>query len=71
MVMYPEVQARAQRELDKVLRQGQLPTFGDREMCPYIECLVQEVLRYAALLFNPICHPLTNTLQMAACGTLG
>ena len=49
MVLYPEAQRKAQQELDRVLRHGQLPNFGDRENLPYTECVVQEVLRYVVL----------------------
>lgn len=50
MVLYPEAQRRAQSEIDKVLRHGQLPNFGDRETLPYTDCLMQEVLRYVTMM---------------------
>ncbi|KAF7336093.1 Cytochrome P450 [Mycena venus] len=49
MALYPEVQAAAQAELDRVLSPGQLPRLSDRPSLPYIECLMREVLRW-----NPI-----------------
>ncbi|KAF7360801.1 Cytochrome P450 [Mycena venus] len=49
MALYPEVQAAAQAELDRVLSPGQLPGLSDRPSLPYIECLMREVLRW-----NPI-----------------
>ena len=47
MVLYPECQAKAQEEIDAVIGSDRLPEFQDRESLPYLECLVQETLRYA------------------------
>ena len=33
-------------ELDAVVGPNRLPTFEDRDSLPYVECVVQEVLRY-------------------------
>ncbi|RXW21583.1 hypothetical protein EST38_g4282 [Candolleomyces aberdarensis] len=46
MMTHPEVQRRAQSEIDAVLPSGQLPTFEDRESLPYITAMVKEVLRW-------------------------
>ncbi|KAF9469506.1 cytochrome P450 [Collybia nuda] len=46
MVFNPECQARAQKEIDTVIGSGRLPGFEDRESLPYVECLVQETLRW-------------------------
>ncbi|EIN11999.1 cytochrome P450 [Punctularia strigosozonata HHB-11173 SS5] len=46
MVLYPEVQARAQEELDRVLAPGAAPTFDDYEQLPYIRAIVKESLRW-------------------------
>ena len=45
MVLYPQVQARAQKELDSYL-QGRLPDFPDEHSLPYITAIVKEVLRW-------------------------
>ena len=50
MVKYPEVQAKAQRELDTVLGPNHLPSFADREDLPYLSALVKECLRWEVLL---------------------
>ena len=47
MVCYPEVQKKAQTELDKVL-DGRLPEHSDLFSLPYLLALVKEVYRYAA-----------------------
>ena len=46
MVMNPEVQAKAQAELDKVIGRGRLPEPGDRASLPYTSALVKELLRW-------------------------
>ncbi|KAJ7286148.1 cytochrome P450 [Mycena rebaudengoi] len=46
MARYPEVQAKAQAEIDAVIGTHRLPTFEDREKLPYVEALFKEVLRY-------------------------
>ena len=44
MLLFPEVQKKAQDELDAVL-QGQLPEFRDEPNLPYISAIVKELLR--------------------------
>ncbi|RDW93644.1 cytochrome P450 [Aspergillus mulundensis] len=46
MIMYPDVQRKAQEEIDRVVGSDTLPTFADRERLPYINALVKEVLRW-------------------------
>ncbi|KAL4263371.1 cytochrome P450 family protein [Pleurotus pulmonarius] len=45
MAMSPEVQKKAQAELDTVIG-GRLPTFEDRPQLPYIQAIVQEAMRW-------------------------
>ena len=46
MVLYPDIQRRAQAEIDEVVGRDHAPTFGDRARMPYLEALVREVLRW-------------------------
>jgi cytochrome P450 len=46
LVLYPDVQKRAQAELDTVIARERLPTFGDRPRLPYIDALCRELLRW-------------------------
>ena len=50
MTLYPEVQRRAQEELDSVLAPGVMPTLEDRPQLPYIEAVVREILRWYPVL---------------------
>ena len=44
--MVPDVQKKAQEEIDSVVGVDRLPTYGDREHLPYVHALVTEVLRW-------------------------
>ncbi|GJE87610.1 cytochrome P450 [Phanerochaete sordida] len=57
--VYPEIQTKAQQEIDKVVGSGRLPSFEDREDLPYIDCIVWECLRW-----NPV-TPLGLARQVA------
>src|SRR5689334_22738353 len=46
MLLFPDVQAKAQREIDEVVGTGRLPTLDDQPNLPYVERLIQEVLRW-------------------------
>ncbi|KAH7921033.1 cytochrome P450 [Leucogyrophana mollusca] len=46
MLLYPEVQARAQAEIDSVLGGSRLPDFNDRLSLPYVEAILREALRW-------------------------
>ncbi|KAJ7444839.1 cytochrome P450 [Mycena latifolia] len=46
MARNPEIQAKAQAELDAVLGNRRLPAYEDREHLPYVDALYKEVLRY-------------------------
>ncbi|KIO29647.1 hypothetical protein M407DRAFT_70131 [Tulasnella calospora MUT 4182] len=46
MTLYPEVQAAAHAEIDRVIGRDRMPTFEDRSNTPYITALIQESLRW-------------------------
>ena len=56
MLLYPDVQKKAQAELDRVVGNDRLPNFNDRERLPYIDALVKETLRW-----NPVVPLCKNT----------
>ena len=47
MVLHPEVYAKVQEEIDRVVGPDRLPTFEDRPLMPYFECVVKECYRCA------------------------
>jgi cytochrome P450 len=46
MIAFPEVQRRAQAELDAVVGRDCLPTFDDVPRLPYVRAIIEEVLRW-------------------------
>lgn len=46
MAMFPQVQHKAQEEIDRVIGVDRLPGFADRHKLPYIDAVVQEAFRW-------------------------
>ncbi|KAF9007491.1 cytochrome P450, partial [Cyathus striatus] len=55
MVLHPEVQSKAQAEIDNIVGNDKLPTVSDRESLPYVNSVIKEVMRW--LLVMPIAVP--------------
>ncbi|TBU29405.1 cytochrome P450 [Dichomitus squalens] len=62
MTLWPDVQTRAQAELDSVLGASwtRLPTFADRPKLPYVNAIVLEVLRWNPAVPLGLAHRLTQ-----------
>ena len=45
MALHPEIQKKAQEEIDRVVGNGRLPDFHDRESMPYTDAIYREVMR--------------------------
>ena len=46
MAMHPDVQVKAQAELDAVVGSDRFPEYSDRESLPYINAIVKEAYRW-------------------------
>ena len=46
MLLYPDVQKRAQDELDAVVGRSRVPTFADMPRLPYVCAIVKEAVRW-------------------------
>jgi hypothetical protein len=46
MMLYPDIQARARAEIDRIVRHDQMPCLDDRTSLPYLEAILHEVLRW-------------------------
>ncbi|KAG1855593.1 cytochrome P450, partial [Suillus subluteus] len=46
MVLYPDIQKRAQAEIDSVIGRDRLPMFEDRASLPYIDAVMRETFRW-------------------------
>ncbi|EIW76051.1 cytochrome P450 [Coniophora puteana RWD-64-598 SS2] len=60
MVLHPDVQRKAQAEIDTVIGAGRLPDFEDRASLPYISAIVKEVLRWNPVAPLGLPHMVTN-----------
>ncbi|KAG2138828.1 cytochrome P450 [Suillus cothurnatus] len=56
MTLFPDVQKKAQAEIDAVVGTDRFPSFEDRDSLPYIEALVKEVLRWNAVAPTGVVH---------------
>ena len=46
MAIYPDIQQRAQSEIDEIVGNGRLPSISDRHNLPFVEALIKETLRW-------------------------
>ncbi|RAH49639.1 cytochrome P450 [Aspergillus brunneoviolaceus CBS 621.78] len=63
MALFPDVQRKAQAELDSVLGAAdrlRLPTFADRENLPYLNALIKEVFRWHPVVPMDLPHVVTQ-----------
>jgi cytochrome P450 len=50
MALYPDVQRKAQAEIDRVVGNLRFPDYSDQDELPYVQAVLKEVLRW---------HPVT------------
>lgn len=67
MVLFPEVQRKAQAELDAVF-QDRLPTFSDRDKLPYINALCMEIHRWRPVAPLAVPHRATQDDSTSSSG---
>ena len=58
MASFPEMQKKAQAELEAVVGPDRLPEFSDRDSLPYVNALIKELLRWRTV--EPTGFPHTN-----------
>lgn len=56
MTLHPEIQSKAQDELNTVIGPLRLPEFGDYELLPYIRAIILETLRWVPVLPLGVAH---------------
>ncbi|KAI0057368.1 cytochrome P450 [Artomyces pyxidatus] len=54
--LYPEVQAKAHAEIDRVVGKDRFPTFEDRDKLPYVEAVCKELLRWLPIVPLAVPH---------------
>lgn len=61
MILHPEVQKKAQEEIDRIVGVDRLPSFSDRANLPYVDAMVKESLRWHPI--GPMGLPHTSTQE--------
>ncbi|KAL6802250.1 cytochrome P450 [Trichoderma sp. SZMC 28012] len=62
MIMNPDVQRKAQEEIDRVVGPHRLPTRDDQENLPYVDAIVKESLRYYPVAPMGVAHKTTEEI---------
>ncbi|KEP48417.1 cytochrome P450 family protein [Rhizoctonia solani 123E] len=60
MLLFPECQAKAQDEIDRVIGASRLPTFEDKDRLPYVNNLINEVTRWQPVTPLAVPHACTQ-----------
>jgi cytochrome P450 len=53
MLIWPDIQAKAQAQIDRVVGQDRLPEFDDAPRMPYVQGIINECLRWIPVV--PMC----------------
>ena len=61
MSLYPEVQAKARQEIDRVVGRDRLPNLSDIDSLPYVSAVVLEALRWNP----PVATGVSSTASIA------
>jgi cytochrome P450 len=56
LLISPDVQAKAQAEIDAVIGPGRLPVLEDKPRLPYLNAVVKEVLRWKPIVPTGLPH---------------
>lgn len=56
MALFPEVQQKAQQELDRIVDPDRLPEYNDLEHLPYIRAIAMETMRWIPVLCSGLPH---------------
>ncbi|GAA6017347.1 hypothetical protein JCM10207_005602 [Rhodosporidiobolus poonsookiae] len=60
MTAYPEIQRKAQEELDRVIGRARLPSFADQPDLPYCQAVTRELLRWRTVIAGGLAHASTE-----------
>ncbi|KAG2083365.1 cytochrome P450 CYP2 subfamily [Suillus discolor] len=60
MVLYPDIQAHARAEIDRVVRHDKMPCLDDRASMPYLDAILREVPRWYPVAPLGIPHATSN-----------
>ncbi|KAI0092639.1 cytochrome P450 [Irpex rosettiformis] len=60
ILLHPEVQVKAQCQIDEMVGRDRLPHFTDKDALPYVQCVVHEVMRWLPVVPLGIPHKSTS-----------
>ncbi|XP_062959206.1 cytochrome P450 2C9-like isoform X2 [Cynocephalus volans] len=63
LLKHPEVRAKVQEEIDRVVGRHRIPCMQDRSFMPYTDAVVHEVQRYIDLVPNSAPHAVTRDIK--------
>ncbi|MCP6606141.1 cytochrome P450, partial [Klebsiella pneumoniae] len=63
LMKYPEVTAKVQEEIDRVVGRHRSPCMQDRSSMPYTDAVVHEIQRYIDLIPIPVPHEVTCDIK--------
>lgn len=63
LATYPEVQAKAHAEIDRVIGEARSPVYDDTESLPYVRALIQEAHRFRTLVPLSLAHRATRDVH--------
>ncbi|KXT12870.1 hypothetical protein AC579_5391 [Pseudocercospora musae] len=63
MAKNPEIQSKAQAEIDSVVAQGRMPELSDRETLPYTEAVIKEIFRWHTAVPEGLPHLTTEDCE--------
>ncbi|KAI9432091.1 cytochrome P450 [Lactarius indigo] len=61
MTLYPDVQRKAQAEIDQLIGNSRLPEISDQDELPYVEAVLKEVLRWHPVTPLAVPHKVTKS----------
>ena len=56
MTLFPDIQTKAQEEIDRVIGNDRLPVNADRDSLPYINALQSEIIRWGPVTPTGLSH---------------
>lgn len=69
MMNHPEIQHRAQEEIDRVVGRQRLPDFEDRVSLPYVDAVLRETMRWHPVAPMGTFHFDTEVLDLLTCSS--